>query len=152
MQGKENANPNQAYLFNNGKINKELRGNEYLRDRTAHCQKHNEEIGKYFCFDCLLYNLCAKCCEEHAGHEIKRYGSANQAKEETKEVLLIEVESTLNRLKGRENELKNQIEEISLIKHTLQSLSNEVLATLRQQLDQLQQKIHDKLKAEFERY
>jgi hypothetical protein len=49
-------------------------------------------------------------------------------------VLLVEVESTLNRLKGRENELKNQIEEISLIKQRLKGLSDDIINTIKHQL------------------
>jgi len=52
------------------------------------------------------------------------------------------VEGTLNRLKGRENELKSQMEEISLIKQRLKGLSDDIIATIKQQLQQLEQKVH----------
>lgn len=104
MLGKENANPNQATRSGKGK---EIRASEYTRDRTPNCPIHSQEIGKQFCFDCLTYNIC-NSCDQHETHTTKRYGSSSQAKEQTKEVLLVEVEQTLNRLKGRENELKSQ--------------------------------------------
>lgn len=145
MQGKENSNPNNPYLFSNARLAKEAKPSEYARDRPA-CSKHKEEIGRLFCQDCLTYNLCGKC-EEHQGHAIRKFQNWSQAKEETKEVLLVEVESTLNRLKGRENELKNQIEEISLIKQHLKILSDGIITTIKHQLEQLEQKVQEKLKA-----
>jgi hypothetical protein len=129
MQGKENANPNHPYLHCTPKPNRPT------------CRTHNEEVGRFFCEQCLSYNLCAKCCPDHQGHPIRKFQNASQAKEQTKEVLLVEVEHTLNRLKGRENELKNQSEEISLIKQNLKALSDDVIATIKQQLDQLERKI-----------
>jgi hypothetical protein len=108
MQGKENSNPNHPYLFTNARLNKELKGSEYAKDRPC-CARHGEEVGRLFCQDCLVYNLCNKCSPDHQGHNVRRFQNWSQAKEETKEVLLTEVESTLNRLKGRDNELKNQI-------------------------------------------
>ena len=55
------------------------------------------------------------------------------------------MEQTLNRLKGRENELKNQVEEVSLIKQKLRQMSSDTVAALRLQLDQLERKLADKL-------
>lgn len=67
-------------------------------------------------------------------------------------MLLGEVEQTLNRLKGRENELKSQAEEVSLIRSRLRQLHEEVVASVRQQLQQLEARLQEKLGSEFERY
>lgn len=67
-------------------------------------------------------------------------------------MLLGEVEQTLNRLKGRENELKSQAEEVSLIRNRLKQLHEEVVASVRQQLQLLEAKLQEKLSSEFDRY
>lgn len=97
MQGKENANPNHPYLFANSKFAKDSKSCEH----APTCSKHAEEIGRLFCIDCLTYKLCSRCYQDHPGHTINKYENSSIAKEQTKEVLLLEVESTLGRLKGR---------------------------------------------------
>ena len=148
MLGKENTNPNQAVRSAKGK---EGKAGEYMRERTPSCLLHGLEIGRQFCFDCLSYSICSSC-EQHEAHATKRFGSSSQAKEQTKEVLLAEVEQTLGRLKGRENELKSQAEEVSLIKNRLKQLHDEVVSSVRQQLQLLEAKLQEKLSSEFDRY
>jgi hypothetical protein len=70
-------------------------------------------------------------------HSIDEFEDFQEAKEATRETLLLEVEQTLNRLKGRENELKNQVEEIGLIKEKIRQQANDIIDCLRAQFDQL---------------
>lgn len=65
---------------------------------------------------------------------------------------MLEVEGTLNRLKGRENEMKNQVEEVALIRDKLKLLARETIEALRVQLQELERKVAEKLETEFDRY
>lgn len=84
MHGKENANPNHPYLFSNSAIAQQFKAAEPIKENRLMCLKHGEEVGKYFCQDCLTYNVCGKCMEDHPGHMIRKFQSTSQAKEETK--------------------------------------------------------------------
>jgi hypothetical protein len=48
---------------------------------------------------------------------------------------LLEVEQTLNRLKGRENEMKNQVEEVNLIRVKLRQMAAETIDSLKFQVE-----------------
>jgi hypothetical protein len=97
---KENHNPNTHHPYFACKNRDE---------KTPLCAGHPHDVGRLFCEDCLRYDVCAKCIDGHATHRVHRFKSFEESKEATKELLLIEVEQTLNRLKSRENELKNQV-------------------------------------------
>ena len=55
--------------------------------------------------------------------------------------MLLEVEQTLNSLKSRENEMKNQAEEVSIIREKVMEQSRELVSALRDQIDQLEKRI-----------
>ena len=48
---------------------------------------------------------------------------------------MLEVEQTLNRLKGRENEMKNQVEEVNLIRVKLRQMAAETIDSLKFQVE-----------------
>ena len=48
--------------------------------------------------------------------------------------------------------MKNQVEEIGLIKEKIKSQTYELVASLRGQVDELERKVKEKMEGEFERY
>lgn len=123
MQNKENSNPNAVTRDRNQKANKSI--------------TDVEEVGDKFCYQCLEYSWGKDWGKIHEGHKVGVFSSAIEARQNSKQALLLEVQSTLGRLKGKENELKNQMEEVNLIKVRLSTMANEIITLVKQQLQLL---------------
>ena len=102
LRQKENCNPNQRHLADNNII-KSFCSQETQQQRQPLCKRHAQRIGQFFCHECQSYNICMGCLQEHQGHSVMQFKDSEEAKEATRETLLLEVEQSLNRLKGREN-------------------------------------------------
>lgn len=80
MHGKENSNPNASIFRGHFSLN-DVKSGENIQANINLCPLHKEEIGKYFCEECLCYSICSKCIESHKGHTIQKFKSIGKAKE-----------------------------------------------------------------------
>ena len=80
---KENYNPNSC-CFQNQKISKHFYTNKQSPSRSPICKKHIRKLGLYFCQECLSYNICGDCLDDHLDHSVHEFNNSEQTKESTK--------------------------------------------------------------------
>lgn len=81
-----------------------------------------------------------------------RFNDEEEAKAETREILLETLEETLKQLKSKENEMKNRTSELKVIRHNLQGLEKEIMTSLSNMFRQIEEQLANFIKAEEEKY